>query len=106
MTVLACILALLAGCALAWIDTRPHWDDTGILVGLLFLSAMGAGAFGAQWWLAALLTAGPLVAVEFRALGVTAVLPLAVAAGGALLGTGLRRAMRGPAERSGVGSER
>jgi hypothetical protein len=31
--------ALALGLAIAWIDSRPHWDDTGITVGLLFLSA-------------------------------------------------------------------
>jgi hypothetical protein len=28
-------LAFCAGLAIAWIDTRPHWDDTGITVGVL-----------------------------------------------------------------------
>lgn len=33
------IAALALGLAIGWIDSRPHWDDTGITAGLLFLSA-------------------------------------------------------------------
>lgn len=105
-TLLVCILALLAGCALAWIDTRPHWDDTGMLVGLLFLSSALVGALGAPWWLTAILTSGPMLCVEFRALGSAILLPPAIAVGGALLGAGVRRALRGPIEHSEANSDR
>jgi hypothetical protein len=33
------VLALALGLAIAWIDSRPHWDDAGITAGLLLLSA-------------------------------------------------------------------
>lgn len=33
------VLALLAGLAILWIDSRPGWDDTGITAGLLVLTA-------------------------------------------------------------------
>jgi hypothetical protein len=31
--------AILVGIAIAFIDSRPSWDDTGITAGLLFLGA-------------------------------------------------------------------
>lgn len=93
-------LALIAGCALLWIDTRPGWDDTGITAGLLCLSSAAVTLLGLGWWLATLLVAGPLVCAEFRTLGAGFFLPLLIAAGGALLGYGLRRALRSDTERS------
>ena len=38
------LVALLLGVSIAWIDTRPTWDDTGITVGLLLIAAAGFGA--------------------------------------------------------------
>ena len=32
-------VAVLAGLAIAWIDSRPTWDDTGVTAGMLLLSA-------------------------------------------------------------------
>ncbi|HVZ49144.1 MAG TPA: hypothetical protein VG916_10195 [Gemmatimonadaceae bacterium] len=32
-----------AGVAVAWIDSRPRWDDTGVTVGLLVLLAATCG---------------------------------------------------------------
>jgi hypothetical protein len=37
---LAAIAAAAAGIGLAWIDTRPGFDDTGVLVGLLLAAAV------------------------------------------------------------------
>ena len=34
------LLATITGLLLAWIDTRPHWDDTGISVALVFFAAV------------------------------------------------------------------
>ena len=31
--------AVLVGLGIAWVDSRPHWDDTGITAGCLLLSA-------------------------------------------------------------------
>ena len=86
------MIALLAGCALAWIDTRPNWDDTGVMAGLLFVAATVVALLGLPWWIAALLVAGPLIGVELRALGVGLLLPLGLAALGSLLGRSLHRA--------------
>ena len=55
---------LLAGLALAWMDTRPSWDDTGVTAaGLLIIAALGALA-GIKPWLSALLVVAPLLVVE------------------------------------------
>src|SRR5579872_5778671 len=32
-------LALVLGLSIGWMDSRPHWDDTGITAGSLLLSA-------------------------------------------------------------------
>ena len=37
------ILSLAAGLTIGWIDTRPHWDDTGVTVGLIFISSFILG---------------------------------------------------------------
>ncbi|HTV16485.1 MAG TPA: hypothetical protein VME68_17330 [Acidobacteriaceae bacterium] len=39
MEAAAGVLALTLGLAIAWVDSRPRWDDTGITAGALFLSA-------------------------------------------------------------------
>ncbi|HTP14178.1 MAG TPA: hypothetical protein VMM37_11145 [Bacteroidota bacterium] len=35
--------SLFAGLILAWIDTRPNWDDTGIEVGIILCSSFCFG---------------------------------------------------------------
>ena len=39
------LLALAAGLAIGWVDSRPTWDDTGITAGAIVLAA---GAIA--WW--------------------------------------------------------
>ena len=39
MFFLCLALAAINGLSIAWIDSRPTWDDTGITAGLLLLSA-------------------------------------------------------------------
>jgi hypothetical protein len=47
--------ALLVGGLIAWIDTRPNWDDTSVTVGLILLASAGFGAARPdKAWLAAL----------------------------------------------------
>ena len=49
------ILAVLAGLAIAWVDSRPGWDDTGITAGLVLVaSAAFAALRPATPWLWAL----------------------------------------------------
>jgi hypothetical protein len=49
------LLAVALGLAIAWIDARPHWDDDGIIAGMLLLSAGVLGLVGPRRpWLWAL----------------------------------------------------
>ena len=90
------VVAFVAGCAIAWMDTRPSWDDPGVTAGALLVAA-GVSAFGGvRWWLAALLVAAPLLAVEIRGLGWGAVLVVAFALAGGRLGAVARTALRRP----------
>ncbi len=48
-------VSILIGFVIAWIDTRPGWDDTGIEVGLILLSSAGCGILSPRFaWLWAL----------------------------------------------------
>lgn len=48
-------LAVAFGLAIAWVDARPHWDDSGITAGMLLLSAGALGMIGPRrCWLWAL----------------------------------------------------
>lgn len=94
----AMVLAVAAGSAIAWVDTRPHWDDTAITAGaVLIASGLGALAIS-PFWLSALLVAGPMIVVEVpHGLGVLLAAPFALAEAG--MGALVRRAMR-PRRRS------
>ena len=47
--------SILAGLFLAWIDSQPRFDDTGILVGLILIfSSLFSGLSGRKPWLTAL----------------------------------------------------
>ncbi|MCX6552891.1 MAG: hypothetical protein NTY02_18130 [Acidobacteria bacterium] len=91
--VIACF-ALTAGCAIAWMDTRPSWDDTGVTAGALFLASALASALGVRWWLAPIMVAGPLLVAEIRGLGWGALLICAIALAGAGIGLAVRRLTR------------
>jgi hypothetical protein len=90
------VLAFVAGCAIAWMDARPSWDDTGVTAGALLVASSVAAFGGVRWWLAALLVAGPLLAVEIRGLGWGAALVLAFALAGGGLGAVARTTLRRP----------
>ncbi|MFN2519703.1 MAG: hypothetical protein ABR525_01515 [Candidatus Limnocylindria bacterium] len=77
-------LAALAGLGVAYIDSRPTWDDTGITAGVLLIAAAASAAVaGRRPWLWALLVGvwtpafeialshqlGSLVALVFAAAG-------------------------------------
>ncbi len=84
-------LALAAGLTIAFLDTRPGWDDTAVTVAFIVLAAALAALVGLRPWLAALLVAGPLVAAEWRGLGAGLVAPLVIAFAAAALGWLLQR---------------
>ena len=94
------ILALIAmgtGLAIAWIDSRPRWDDTGITVGLLVLASAVFGALrpAKPWvWGLAVGVWIPLIGIGHR--NPSALLALAAALFGAYLGAILRKTL-GPA---------
>lgn len=49
------VLAIVTGLAIAWIDSRPTWDDTGITVFMILFLAMLFGFLGSvKPWLFAL----------------------------------------------------
>ena len=50
------ILAVIFGLIIAWIDSRPHWDDTGISVLMVLLASASIGFIANKTpWLIALL---------------------------------------------------
>jgi hypothetical protein len=85
--------ALAAGVAIAALDSRPTWDDTGVTVGLLVVTASALAFVDRRRpWLWALLVGAPLAIIEVPASGSAA--PLAgvvVAAVGAGVGWLLAR---------------
>ena len=93
---LVAVLASLVGLAIAYVDSRPHWDDTGITAGSMLLSA---GLFGLiaprRPWLWALAVGIWIPAHSFvrtwsiGSLGMLVVLAFPFA--GAYLGMALRR---------------
>jgi hypothetical protein len=83
-------LALCAGLAIAWVDTRPGWDDTGVTAGALALTAAFCSLTPARPWLVALLVAGPILVAELPGgTGVLLAVPFALA--GAYAGAFVRR---------------
>jgi hypothetical protein len=95
-TRLAAVLVLLAGAAIAWFDTRPTWDDTGITAGAL-LAVSAAGTLGGlRPWTAAGLAVSPLLAAEWRDAGLALLLAPAFALAGSFIATAARRLLSAP----------
>ena len=55
--------ALAGGAILAWLDSSPGWDDTGVTVGLLLLGSATFGALRPSWAWAAALAIGAWIPV-------------------------------------------
>jgi len=54
-SVILLIPAIIAGVVIAWIDSRPNWDDTGISVLMVLVAAAVFGFFTSEKpWLTAL----------------------------------------------------
>ena len=82
------------GLALAYVDSRPNWDDTGVLAAALLI---GSGLFGALRprtpWLWALAIGLWIPAINIiRTQNYGSMLALALAFVGAYAGAGIRRA--------------
>ena len=87
-------LVLCAGIGIAWVDTRPRWDDTGVTAGAIFIVAAGGSLAQVPPWLAAGLVAGPILVAELSGgTGVLLSMPLALA--GAYVGAFIRQAIVG-----------
>ena len=87
------VIALLMGCAIGYIDSRPSWDDTGITAGLIMLSA-AALTFGAPKRAAiiALFVGAPVVLFNYLTSGrLDSLIALLMAVVGAGIGFSLRR---------------
>ena len=83
-------LALCVGLAIAWVDTRPRWDDAGVTAGALAIAAAASSLARVPPWLAAALVAGPILIAELsRGAGVLLAIPFALA--GAYAGAFVRR---------------
>jgi hypothetical protein len=89
-TLLASTLALCAGLAIAWVDTRPGWDDTGITALSLLIAAAVASFVRIPAWLAAVLVACPVVVAEISG-GMAVLVAILFALAGALAGVFVRR---------------
>lgn len=93
------VAALAAGLTIAFIDSRPTWDDTAVTVGaLLTVSAAIAAIAGRRPWLWGLLVGIWIPIFEIRpGLPVAPLVALVFAIVGALLGWVVGRFLRGPA---------
>jgi hypothetical protein len=98
MTAGLAVSAVMAGLLIAWVDSRPTWDDTGITAGVVFLAAAFFAALSARrpWFWA--LAVGAWIPLFGIAIGhnAGALLALAPALVGAYAGALARRAMSPP----------
>ena len=94
--------SVIAGLAIALVDSSPGWDSSGITAGLLLLSSGTAAAVaGDRPWLWTLLVGLPTPAIELAGGGdAGSIGALAFAAAGAAIGWAIGRATRGSAEGS------
>ncbi len=96
-TLFLALAAMSLGLAIAWIDSRPNWDDAGITAGLLVLTAAAFGALRpAKPWLWGLAVGVwiPLIGIGHGDPG--SLLVMAVALFGAYSGALLRKALGPP----------
>jgi len=55
--------ALACGAFLAWMDSSPGWDDTGVTVGLVLVGAAAFGALRPAWAWAAAVAVGAWIPI-------------------------------------------
>jgi hypothetical protein len=92
---LLAVIAITLGLAIAWVDSRPGWDDTGITaVSLVTAGAITSALSGHRPLLWAVLVGVWTPLLEIPASGEAAsVIALGFALAGSLLGFGLARLM-------------
>jgi hypothetical protein len=91
-------LAIALGFLIAWVDSRPSWDDTGVTAGVVFLTAAIFGALRpsrAPLWALAVGIWIPLFGIIVHK-NFGSLLALAVAVCGAYAGAMTRRFMAPP----------
>ena len=91
------LLAVVLGFAIAWMDSRPNWDGTGISVFLVLVAALLCGFLAAQKpWLIALAVGIwiPLFGIVFTQ-NFGSLLALLPGFAGAYAGYGFRKLIRG-----------
>jgi hypothetical protein len=90
--------AVAGGLAIAWVDSRPSWDDAGVIAGVICaLSSMFGCAQPRRPWIWALAIGGwiPLLALA-RSGSPASLLALGAGGVGAYAGAGIRRLLDGP----------
>ena len=95
--VLMLLVALILGALIAWVDSRPSWDDTGITAGVLLLVCAGFGVLHPRFaWLWALALGAwiPLVGIV-TAHNYGSLLALGIALIGTYLGVAARYLLGG-----------
>jgi hypothetical protein len=92
------VTALLVGGLLTYVDTRPKFDDTGVLAAAILVSTMAFGFFGPKTpWLWALAVAVWIPAIAIvRTQNFGSLLALVIAFVGAYLGMAIRQIVAGP----------
>ncbi len=88
--VLKSAVILAAGLAIAWVDTRPGWDDTGMTAGALAIAAAAGSLARIPPWLATALVVVPILAAELPG-GTGALLAIPFALAGAHVGEFIRK---------------
>jgi hypothetical protein len=90
------VLALVIGAVIGFIDSRPHWDDTGVTAAMVLLSAaVLAGIWPRLHWQLACCIAIPIVLFNLVTTGrVDAVVAIVIALIGSALGRAIGTAIR------------
>jgi hypothetical protein len=99
LTAVLVVLAIVVGFVLAWVDSRPNWDDTGLTAGAVFLAAAFFAALSPRRpWLWALAVGAwiPLFGI-IGSRNTGSLLALAIALGGAFTGAFVRKSLARPA---------
>lgn len=82
-----CLGGLMAGIVVTAIDSQPHWDDTGVLATLVFISASAFSYFRPRYaWLWTLLMSGGIVAHGISSGNPGAIIALIISGVGATAG--------------------
>lgn len=91
------ILAGLFGLLLAWLDTRPNWDDTAVLLGLILAATAFLGIRAPRRaWIWALAVGGWIPLLELlRSANLAPLVALVVAFAGAYAGAFVGRVLLG-----------